>query len=113
MNPQYSRYYTRLQPIFKNNAVKTYSHIVFSLITIIVFALFAIRPTVKTIISLQNTINDQQVILKKLQDKTDNIEAGKAAYDRIDQTTKIKLYTLLPSSTSITCIVNDFNYLTG
>jgi hypothetical protein len=102
-----SRYAIKLSPIIKNKTVTTYSPTVFSLITIIIFAIFAIHPTIKTIISLQKTINDQNKTLNNLRAKSQDLATGINNYNSIPTDTKIKLFTLLPNSTNITCLLSD------
>jgi hypothetical protein len=109
-----TRYSTKLSPLLKNKSINTYSPTVFSLITVIIFAVFAIRPTVKTILSLQQTINEQNKTLTTLKTKSENLATAINNYNTIPDTTKIKLFTLLPNSTNVTCLVSDLsNMSTG
>lgn len=101
MKPQYSRYYTYIKPILKNRLVRTYSSLVFSLITVTIFSLFAIKPTLSTIIALQKSIDEQQVIFNKITTKVDNLAAGRKNYEQINQAIKVNLISLMPSSTSL------------
>src|SRR5579864_9241150 len=95
-----SRYTTRLTPILKNKTVNNYSSAVFSLIAVIIFAIFAIDPTIKTIISLQKTIDDQTKTLNALKQKSQDLSTAINNYNSIPDNTKIKLFTLLPNSTN-------------
>lgn len=105
MNPRYSRYFTYIKPIINNRQVKTYSSFVFSLITVTFFAVFAIKPTINTIISLRNSIQDQNEILNQLNQKTENLSLGKKNYESISSDTKVKLERLLPSDHNITTLI--------
>ncbi len=111
MNPQYSRYYTYVKPIVNNAYVKTYSTLVFSLIAITIFSLFAIRPTVKTILGLQKNINEQKETLNKLTEKSQNLETGRKNYQNIDPNLKAKVDALLPSKTNIPDFVDEITLL--
>lgn len=111
MNPKYSRYYTYIKPIINSKAVKTYSPIVFSIITITIFSLYAIRPTVKTILSLQISITEQSQVLEKLNEKSKNLTEGKANYQKIDPAIKNRLNILLPPSTSLPQLITNLNNL--
>lgn len=106
---QYSRYAKKLTPVFKNKVVTTYSPSLFNLTAVIVFIIFAIHPTIKTIIALQKTIDDQKQTLTSLQAKSKSLADGISNYNQISDDTKIKLIMLLPSTTNLTCLVNDLN----
>jgi Tfp pilus assembly protein PilO len=106
---QYSRYAVKLSPVLKNKAVTTYTPSLFSLIAIMVFAVFAIRPTVKNILSLQETINQQKQTLTQLQAKSKSLSDATNSYNSIPEETRLKLINLLPNSTNLTCLINDVN----
>lgn len=107
MGPRLSRYYTYIKPVLKNRLVKTYSSLVFSLITITIFTVYAIRPTISTIISLQKSVSEQQGILDKLNEKTRNLTNGRENYTKLDDEVKLRLVTLLPDSTTLPPLIND------
>lgn len=111
MKPQYSRYYTYIKPIFKNRLVRTYSSLVFSLITVTVFSLFAIKPTLSTIIALQKSIDEQQMIFNKITTKVDNLATGRKNYERIDSAIKVGLISLMPNSTSLPNLMETLSVL--
>ncbi len=111
MNQRYTRYYLFIKPIFKNRVIRNYGYFVFSLITITIFSLFAIRPTFATIISLNKTINEQKIVLDQLNTKTNNLSLGKKAYDNLDPTIQDKLFSLAPNSTSIPKLIDNLNTL--
>src|SRR5258708_767562 len=108
-----SRYTTKLSPILKNKTVSTYSPTVFSLITIIIFAVFAIHPTIKTILSLQKTIDDQTKTLNSLKAKSQSLATAINNYNSLPDDTKIKLFTLLPNATNVTCLLSDLTNMAG
>jgi Tfp pilus assembly protein PilO len=99
MNPRYSRYFTFIRPVIKNRQVKTYSTLAFSLIAIIIFTIFAIKPTIGTILSLQKSIDEQEKILEQLNTKAQNLSQGKENLKKIDSNTLAKLNNLMPSKT--------------
>lgn len=104
---RYSRYYTFIKPVIKNKQVQTYSPLVFSLISIMVFGLFAIKPTVSTILALQKSIKQEQDILDQLTKKEYAISQGTNNFNKIPPTTLAKIDTLLPNRTAITDLTND------
>lgn len=106
MDPKTSRYYTFIRPIFRNKAVRTYSSLVFSILTITFFGVFALKPTLSTIVSLQKSITEQQQLLEKVTQKADNLSLGRQNYDAIDPQIKLKLISLLPNSTSLPSLID-------
>lgn len=111
MNPQYSRYYTYVKPIVTNPYVKTYSTLIFSLIAITFFSLFAIRPTIKTILGLQKSIEEQGQILNQLTQKSQNLEAGRRNLDSIDPRIQSRIDSLLPSKTQVPKFIDQLTLL--
>lgn len=111
MNPSYSRYFTFIRPVLRNRQVKTYSSLTFSLLAIILFSFFAIKPTVGTILSLQKSITEQQQVLQELNDKAQNLSLGKENLNKIDPSTLNKLNNLLPSKTDPTFLADALTSL--
>lgn len=110
MNPQKSRYYTYIKPIIKNKFARTYSSLIFSLITIAIFSYYAIRPTVTTILSLQKSIQEQNQVLLTLKEKVNNLVAGKKNYDDIPSATKDKMDSLVPNNPNLAGLINSLSY---
>ena len=106
MDPKHSRYYTFIKPIFRNKAVRTYSSLVFSILTITFFGVFALKPTLSTIVSLQKSIVEQQQLLDKVTKKADDLSLGRQNYDAIDPQVKLKLISLLPNSTTLPGLID-------
>lgn len=111
MNPKNGRYYTFVKPILKNKYVKNYGPLVFSLITALIFGIFAVKPTLATIVSLQKGITEQNEILDKLNKKTENLSLAKRNYREMDSAVKAKINNLLPDSPSLTCLIDTLTTL--
>lgn len=111
MNPQYSRYYTYVKPIVTNPYVKTYSTLIFSLIAITFFSLFAIRPTTKTILGLQKSINEQNQVLNQLTEKSQNLETGRKNLEGINPDLRNRIDSLLPSKTELPRFIDQLSLL--
>jgi Tfp pilus assembly protein PilO len=109
MDKQFNRYYTHIKPIMRNKYVKTYSGLVFTIVTIIVFSIFAIRPTITTILSLQVSIQEQQKTLDQLKQKIDNLNLGKNNLQNIDPTVRTKTKTLVPDAPNLPDLLNDLS----
>lgn len=111
MNPNYTRYYTFIKPVIKNKIVKNYGTFIFSLLSVTVLLIFAVRPTLLTILSLQSELLKQQVVFKQAQQKSEDLKIARDNYKNLDPTAKTKLYGLIPPSTSIPCLVNFLSEL--
>lgn len=111
MNPKQSRYYTYIRPITRNKFVKTYSSLIFSLITIFIFSYYAIRPTVTTILSLQKSIEEQNQVLETLKEKVNNLVMGKQNYDNIELSVRTKLDNMVPDNPALPHLVDSLTYV--
>lgn len=107
MTTPYSRYSVYIKPVIKNRYVKAYSSVVFSLIAITFFSLFAIKPTFKTIIALQKNIEEQKQVLEKLTDKSKNLEIAIKNYKALDPQIKSKIETLVPNKPEAVSFAKD------
>ena len=112
MGPKYSRYYIYIKPVIQNKIVKTYGSLVFSLITITIFALFAIKPTLSTIVGLEKSINEQEDVLAKLDTKALNLDQGRKNYLAIDSEIRTRLFSLLPDSTDLPKMITSIDLAT-
>lgn len=106
---KYSRYYTYIKPVIENKYVISSSPYIFSLISIAIFAVFAIRPTITTISNLQKQLADNQQVLDKLNQKAKDLTQAKKNYDNLDPTTKQKISLALPDQTNIVTLVTSLN----
>lgn len=102
---QHSRYYTYIKPLLENKLVRSYSSYVFSIITVTIMVVFAIRPTVSTILNLQKDVENHQQALQKLKQKAQNLTQAKNNLAALDQATKGKLATAVPEQAEVTALV--------
>lgn len=98
MNKRYYRYYTYIQPFLKIPFVKTYGLHILSIITMAVFIVFAIKPTVETILILQKKIADSKEILAKITQKSQNLSLAKENFRNLNLETKSKIQTAVPTN---------------
>lgn len=110
MNPQKSRYYTYIRPIMRNKFARTYSSLIFSLITISIFSYYAIRPTVTTILSLQKSIVEQNQVLQDLKQKVNSLVEGKKNFEEIPSETKSKMNSLVPGDPNLSGLINSLTF---
>ncbi len=111
MNFSKSKYYVYIKPVIKNQFVRTYSGFFFSVTAVIFFSIFAIKPTVSTILSLQKEIQAQEGILNDLSKKSVNLETGIQNYNKIDPQALAKLNTLVPSKLALASLINELSTL--
>lgn len=104
---RYSRYYVYIKPVIGNKYVKSTAPYIFSVLAIIIFIIFAIRPTVSTIINLQKSIQDNQQVLNTLEQKSRDLTQGKINLDNLDQNVKTKINTRLPDNAAVALLIND------
>lgn len=101
-----SRYFTYIQPVLRMPIVKTYGSLIFTIITMIIFILFAIKPTIETIVLLQKDQENQTEILSKLKQKITDLNQGRDNYDRIPPETKDKIETLVPKTPNLSGVIS-------
>lgn len=94
---KYRRYYQRLEPLFKNRKTQAYFMVVMSLFTITFFSAFAIRPTLKTIVSLNKQIQDKSSVDERLDQKITSLIEARDAYQAIEPTVPL-IYAALPQT---------------
>lgn len=106
-NAKYSRYYVYIKPVIGNKYVKSATPYIFSLLAIIIFVIFAIRPTILTIISLQKSIQDNQQTLDALEKKSRDLTDGKRNLENLDPNIKTLINTRLPDAVAVTTLINN------
>ncbi len=107
MNKKYSRFFTYIKPILKNRKVQDYGPLIFSLITSAIFAYFAIKPTLSTIVSLQKALDQQKDIFNKLEQKTETLSLGKKNYQDLGTDVVNRIDNLLPNKTGAPFLINS------
>lgn len=82
---RYRKYYQSLEPLMKKSNTQNYTAVIFSFLVISLFGLYAIRPTIQTILTLKREIQDKTDISKKMEDKITALIEAQAAYSQIEQ----------------------------
>ncbi len=80
---RYQRYFSALKPFAENPVARAYFSLVASLFTVAVFAAFAIRPTIATIITLNREIADKKNLSSQLDDKINALTELSSQYQTI------------------------------
>lgn len=87
-------------PRLQNEKTKSFTTVVLTLIAIIFFSLFAISPTISTIVDLQKQLQDNQFIEKQLTEKISNLISLQQDYAQIQDNIPVIIDTI-PESPSI------------
>lgn len=102
---RYFRYFTYIKPITGMPIVKTYAPAIFTLLTMAVFIIFAIKPTIATILVLQKRLNDADAIVAQVNAKAENLSQGKENYQKLDETIKDKIQAAIPDGIDLKSLI--------
>lgn len=84
-NIKYEKYYKDILPYLRKEKNQQYLTVILTLGATIFFALFAINPTVSTIVKLRREINDSRFVEKKLSEKINNLSNLSTEYQNIQE----------------------------
>lgn len=101
----YFRYFTYIKPIAKFPIVKTYGSTIFTILVMIIFILFAIKPTVETILILQKKLEDSNQILIKLQEKGEKLSLGRENYENLNPSIETKIQAAIPNTAEFNNVI--------
>lgn len=104
---RYSRYYVYIKPVIGNKYVRSFAPYIFSLLSLIIFIIFAIRPTILTILELQKSIQDNQAVLNILNQKSKDLTDGKSNLEHMDPEIKNKINNSLPKTPAVTNLISN------
>lgn len=68
-NEKYSLYFQKVGLLYKRPEIRASLEVILSVFTVTILVFAAIRPTVTNIISLQKKITDQEIVIKKADNK--------------------------------------------
>lgn len=101
---KYGRYYAYIEPIVSDPLVRGYFNLVASFLLMAFFLVFALSPTINTILTLQKKITEQRRIVKALDQKIANLVTAQANYSQIESSLPILLAALPERPTPQTII---------
>ena len=84
-NMEYEKYYKYILPYLRKEKNQQYFTVILTLGATIFFALFAINPTISTIVKLRREINDSRFVEKKLSEKINNLSNLSSEYQNIQK----------------------------
>lgn len=104
---KYSRYYTQIKPVIENRIVRSVAPYIFSLITMTILIIFAIRPTISTIANLQKDIENQQQILNALNEKEISLTQGRGNLQNISMEKRSKIGAAIPDNPDVPLLISS------
>jgi Tfp pilus assembly protein PilO len=107
----YSRYYTFIKNSGKFTVIKNYGSTIFSLLITAIFILFAIKPTIETILVLKKKLENSNQVLESLNKKATDISKAKNNFDALSPEIKTKINTAIPDSVNLSTIINNLEEL--
>lgn len=103
-------YLIKLRLFYKKPLVQASTNLVFTLLVICFFVLFAIRPTLVTIVGLQKKLEESQEVDQKLTAKIRSLEAAQKAYGKIIDNLYL-VEAALPQKTEFKSLALRINFL--
>lgn len=104
---RYSRYYTYIKPISQNKFVKSSTPYIFSIITVTIMLVFALRPTISTVSNLQKSIENNKQVLEQLNIKSANLSEAKKNLDSLSSENTVKINTAFPQKAEVTALLSN------
>lgn len=104
---RYFRYFTFILPIRNIPFVKNYGPTTVTTLVMIIFILFAIKPTVESIIVLQKKVADANKILTQIDQKTKDLNLAKQNYESLDNSTIFKIQSAIPDTITVNTITSS------
>lgn len=103
-NIQYEKYYRDILPYLKKDKNQQYFAVIITLGASIFFALFAINPTLSTIVKLRKDVTDSREVEAKLSAKITNLSSLSQAYQDITDDIPYVLNAIPPKPEAPTLI---------
>lgn len=104
---RYFRYSTYIPTFIKGRFVRDYGAIVFTIFTMIIFIVFAIKPTLETIFVLQKKEEDANKVLQRLDQKTNDLTLAIKNFENLNESIKNKIQLAIPNSVTIKTITSS------
>lgn len=110
LNPRFRRYLSYVDPVISDPLVRGYFSFVASLVLATFLIIFALSPTINTILGLRKKIDDQNQALVALDNKTNALVAAAQSYHEVEDYIPL-LNRALPSETEPTQIITTITSL--
>lgn len=108
---RYHRYLTNIGRLYRQKKVRVYTEIVLSIFAVAFFLFFAIKPAAVTITGLVKKINDQKLVLEKLEKKVQALTQAQKNYLAV-QANLYLIEQALPTKPEISYFIKELEILT-
>jgi len=107
-----SRYreYLKLLPQMKNENTKTVTMLIFTFVALSILGIFAINPTISTIIELQKQMADSEFVQQQLTTKIDNLSSLQQQYTNLSSDLPI-IETAIPGNADVVSFIGQVKVL--
>lgn len=102
--------YIALLPDFKKEKAQKVSSIVFSLVALSFFGLFAIEPTLSTIAKLKKDLSDSKYVNEKLSEKISNLSSLQTKYNLLQDDIPVVLVAI-PQNPQLPTLIGQIQSL--
>lgn len=106
--PRFRNYYRSLVPLFEKPKVAAYTMLVLSFFTMAIFGIFAIRPTLATIVQLKKHIDDQKVVDSRMDDKITKLRKAEIEYKNVQPALEA-IFEALPTRPQSAALLGKLN----
>ena len=107
---RYRRYFVNIGQYYQQKKARVYTGIVFSILTTSFFLVFAIKPTVVTIVGLLKKIEDQKLVAEKLEEKIGTLSQAQKQYLAIESDLLL-VNQALPQDTQVSLLIKELEAL--
>ncbi|SRR3990167_5126183 len=108
---RYKEFFLNILALYKKRAdLKMFLEIILSMATIVVFSLFALKPTALTIISLVKEVQGKESLIEKLDQKISNLEKAREVFSQEQSAIPI-IESAIPDSPSPDILVRQIEGL--
>lgn len=102
--------YLELIPNFKQEKTQKYITIILTLIASIILGIFALSPTLSTIVNLRKQLKDDRFVEQKLAEKINNLSVLQQKYSSLKENLPI-IYDAVPKNSQITLLIAQLQAL--
>ncbi len=102
---RYSRYFTYIAPVLRIPLIKTYGSLILSIVAVTIFILFAIKPTIETILVLQKNLDNSKQVLVQIIQKSQDLSQARRNYQNLDPAIKQRIETAIPSAPNLKTVI--------
>lgn len=108
---RYKEFFLNIADLYKKRPdLKMFLEVILSLSTVIIFLIFALKPTILTIIELTKEIKEREETVAKLDSKISNLRSARSAYDSVSESLEI-LKSAIPNSPVPQTLASQIEFL--